>query len=311
MSQVYRIKAQEIDSFHDVQEMSIAQFLEYMDDKYECINFETAEEQAELVAENYLYLGIPLITSRGFEFTCEDEPFFSVRVNTPATTKDWQTAWAFIKSLSAKVDGKIFNEDDEEVKDLSEINYKADIRYGIHCIKQSMLEQDNDSYVLVATDRDFYLSKEMIKKNWESEDQVQVFDEALAKLFHSSAYVAQQQFYQAKDKTTGEAQEGLLGVYTFGTGYDIILPLEPKVRYVNSSLEEEYGKVNEWQLALMLDDESLEQLDYAEAIKKVKDYRQLDANQIEISAKTDEELREIFGLKKLSFWEKVKHKVHR
>ncbi len=310
MSQVYRIKAKDEDLLHDVQEMSIAQFLEYMDDEYECVNFETAEEQAELVGENYLYLGTPLVTSRGFEFTCEDEPYFSVRVNTPATTKDWETALDFIKKLSAKVQGQIFNEEDEEVKDLSEINYKADIRYGIKSIKHAMLDEDNDSFILVATDRDFHMSKAMIKEIWNSENQVQAFDEALAKLFHSDAYVAKQQFYQATNKSTGEA-EGLLGLYTIGTGYDIILPLEPKVRYHNSSLEEEYGKVTEWQLAVMLDDESIEQLSYEEAIKMVKDFRQLDANQIEISAKTDEELREIFGLNKLSFWEKIKHKVYR
>ncbi len=310
MSQVFRIKPQEEERLHDVQEMSIAQFLEYMNDEYECSNFETAEEQAELVGENYLYLGIPLVTSRGFEFTCEDEPFFSIRVNTPATSKDWETALIFIQSLATKVEGVIFNEEDELVQDLTEFNYKADIRFGIQCLKHSMLDENNDSQVLIATDRDFYLSKEMIRDIWNSEDQVQAFDDALARLFHSSAYVAKQQFYQRNNPKTGEP-EGIFGIYTIGTGYDIILPLEPKVRYANSSLEEEYGKIEEWRLAIMLDDESLEQLDYEEAIKMVKDYRQLDANQIEISAKTDEELREIFSLKKLSFWEKIKHKVYR
>ncbi len=310
MSQVFRIKPQEVDSLHDVQEMSVAQFFEYMDDRYECVNYETSEEQAELVGEHYLYLGVPLVTSRGFEFTCEEEPFFSVRVNTPATSKDWETALAFVAQLAQKVNGTIFNEDNDEVQDLSKINYKADIRSGIKAIKNLMLDEGQDSYMLVATDRDFYLSKEMILEIWDSEDVVQAFDNALAQLFHSPAYVAKQQFYRANDKVTAQA-EGLLAVYTIGTGYDVILPIVPSVRFVHSHLEEEYGKVQAWTLAVMLDDGSVEQLDYEDAIKMVKDYRQLDANQIEISAKTDEELREIFALKKLGFWEKMKQKVKR
>ncbi len=308
MSQVFKIKPQTEESLHDIQEMSIAQLLEYMNDEYECNNYESAEEQAELVGENYLYLGIPLVTSRGFEFTCEDEPFFSVRVNTPATTKDWETAFAFIAKLSLKVKGQIFNEDDEEIKDLAEINYKADIRSGIKHIKHLILDEGHDSFVLVATDRDFYFSEEIIREIWTSENQVQAFDDALAKLFHSQAYVAKQQFYQKSNEHTGEA-EGILGVYTIGTGYDIILPLVPQLRFNNSNFEEEFGKIKEWQLVVMLDDESFEQLDYKGAIKMVKEYRQLDANQIEISAKTDEELREVFGLKKLGFWEKMKQKI--
>ncbi len=308
MSQVFRIKPQEEENLHDVQELNIAQFLEYMDDEYECVNYESAEEQAELVGDNYLYLGIPQVTSRGFEFTCEDEPYFSVRVNTPATTKDWETAWDFIVRLSQKVKGQIFDEEDEVLTDLSEINYKADIRLGIKHLKHLMLDEGHDSFVLVATDRDFHFSKEMMTEIWGSEDQVQAFDNALAKLFHSSAYVAKQQFYQKSNEETGEA-EGILGVYTIGSGYDIILPLVPQLRFNNSNLEEEFGKIKEWQLVVMLDDESFEQLNYEEAIKRVKDYRQLDGNQIEISAKTDEELREIFGLKKLGFWEKIKQKA--
>lgn len=285
MSVIFRV---ETDKLNEIKNMSVSDFLEFMENKYESLIEE--EEFFENKIENViLALGYFEYSSRGFEFYIE-ENHIEVRINTPATSKDWNMCLVFIKELKEKTNAKLFTEDDEEFKNVEEINYEQDILYGINAIKNRLEEDDLKSMKLIGTDRSIEISREMINDILNSDDVIEAFDETLEKVFHSGAYFSKQLLYKIDDE--------IVGVYTIGDGYDVVIPLVPSLDFKNQHVEEEYGKVTKWSLSIVFQDEDEEivELDYLENISKIKEYKKLDNNQIEISAKTKEELKEIFGL---------------
>ncbi len=285
MSVVFRV---ETDKLNEIKNMTVTEFLEFMENKYESLIDE--EEFFEEKIENItLFLGYFGYSSRGFEFYIE-ENHFEVRINTPASSKDWNMCLVFMKEFKEKTNARLFTEDDEEFENVEEIDYEPDILFGINSIKENLEKNDYKSTTLLSVGRSIKVSQEMINEVANSENVIEAFDEMLEKVFYSEAYFAKQQFYKINDE--------IVGVYTIGDGYDVVIPLVPSVDFDNQYIEEEHGKVNKWLLTIYFDDENEEmvELDYLENISKVTGYTKLDNNQIEISSKTKEELKEMFGL---------------
>ncbi|MBS9776289.1 MAG: DUF4299 family protein [Fusobacterium sp.] len=286
MSLVFKVVPKENKKIEEIKNLSVNEFLEFMGDNYDFL-YDDEEFLKEKIGNNVLLLGKKLVSSRGLEFYLNEE-CFEVRASVPSTTKDWGVISEFLKDFLNKIDGKLIDEDDE-ILTVEDINCEEKVLRGIELLESYNLKEEESVGLLGVNGITMSISKKMLDEIIESENKVKTFDEMVEKVFHSPAYFARQQFLKIKDK--------LVGYYSFGCDYDIVLPLTPVLSYENMKIEEEHGKISNWLLMIFLGGEEIIQLNYQEAIKKIKDYKKLDDNQIEISAKTKEELKEIFEIK--------------
>ncbi|WP_156285869.1 DUF4299 family protein [Oceanivirga salmonicida] len=275
---------------NEIKKMSVKNFLEMFDNKYESIIDDEEFLNGIIGENNYISLGCFAYTSRAFDFCCHKD-YFEIYINTPSTTKDWKLLLEFLEDMLIKTNGILINENEEKIK-ISDIDYKKDIMAGIEAVYNHFNEKESDKMMLIGPDRSIEISKEMITKVMQSNDIIAEFDKMLEKVFYSTAYFAKQKFYKKDDK--------IIGVYTIGDGYDVVIPLKPSVNYQNLGIEKEHGKISRWVLTVVFfenkekgEKQEIFELDYLENISKLKGYKELDANQIELSAKTKDELREM------------------
>lgn len=284
MSLVFKIKPKKNQNVKEIEELTVNEFLEHMGNNYDFL-YKDKEFLKEKVLKNILVLGVEFITSRGFEFSCEED-YFEVRINTPATSNDWRIFIEFIEDLQNKTNGILINESNKTIK-AENIDYEKDILSGIEIVKNHVNQYE--TITLLGSDKAITISKEMVNRILDSENKIKAFDEMMEKVFHSSSYFARQQFFKLNNE--------LVGVYTLSYNYDIVLPLIPTINYENIGIEKEDGKISRWVLAIVLENEKVVEFDYTEGIKKIKNFNKIDNNQIEISSKTVEELKEIFNIK--------------
>ncbi len=277
-------------SLGKIQDMTLKEFINYLDEEflYPKEEEDVPEFYQEKIRNKDIDLSVPNITSRCFGFKIEDE-MMEIYINTPSTTGDWKMCCRFMHKMKNELNASIFDEDENEIS-VNEIDYNSDIKSGIKAVKGIFKEDAYGNITLEsASDRYIEISEQMIDEVLNSDDIISTFDNMMEKVFHSSAYFAKQMVYKIDDKLTG--------VYVIGEDYDVVIPKKPSLTFGNSHIKEEYGDIAQWLLYVSFSDENEEslELDYLENIVKIKDYKQLDANQIEISAKSINELKAMFG----------------
>ncbi len=277
-------------SLGKIQEMTLKEFINYLDEDfiYPKDEEDIPEFYQEKIGNKDIDLSVPNITSRCFGFKIEDN-IMEIYINTPSTTGDWKMCCSFMDKMKNELNATIFDEDENEIS-VNEIDYNSDIISGIKAVKGIFKEDAYGNITLEsASDRYIEISEQMIDEVLNSDDMISTFDNMLEKVFHSSAYFAKQMVYKIDDKLTG--------VYVIGDDYDVVIPKKPSLTFENLHIKEEYGEIAQWLLYVSFSNENEEslELDYLENIIKIKDYKQLDANQIEISAKSINELKAMFG----------------
>ena len=171
MSQTFKIIPKEKRARKEVERLSVSQFVAYLDGEFDYLtdlvyrggtDMSDEAELAQLITEGNFAFGKEFVTSRAFILIC-DKKSLNVRINTPATTKDWQTALAFIKMLAMKTDAIVITEAGTELSlsALESYDYKPDILAGIKNLQEA--KGDDIQQIVGPCDRIIYLDVNAIK----------------------------------------------------------------------------------------------------------------------------------------------------
>ncbi len=289
MSKIFMLRPKKRKELKTIKKMKIGDFLSYMDDGYDFNVYYDEDFLSNKIEDNVLLIGRETISARGFEFSCEDK-YFEMRINTPATSGDWKTLINFIQDLAEKTNSTIQNEDEEylSIDEIQNFDYEPDILLGISMIKEHLGE--SESLHLPTGDAQVIVDEEMFQTVIDAENKIEAFDKMIEEVIFNPAYFAKQQFFMKNDT------EELIGYYVLSHDLDTILPTpKPSLTYDNLWIEKEYGTVSQWLLAIVFDDDStIKSFDYAEALEKLKPWNKIDSGQIEVSAKTGEDLAKLF-----------------
>jgi hypothetical protein len=242
-------------------------------------------------------------SARGFEISYDkNTKFYQIRLYTPCSIGDWETAFDFIENLSCFLENNnIIDEDGAEytLQNIRTYPYIENIEFGIKTLTDHFDETQMEIYKVFGIYRPVAFNKKMIEDMNNSENPAKLFSDIITNIQYIDAYTANQNFYKNDN-------EEIFGVYTLTESVRTILPFKPSVEYENSDIVKNED-IKFWRLVLVIingnpDDENsyemLGEIDYTKFIENLsKDkYSFIDGEYIVIEPLTKEEINKIFKL---------------
>lgn len=242
-------------------------------------------------------------SARGFEISYDkNTKFYQIRLYTPCSIGDWETAFDFIEKLGCFLENNnIIDEDGTEytLQNIRTYPYIENIEFGIKTLTDHFDETQMEIYKVFGIYRPVAFNKKMIEDMNNSENPAKLFSDIITNIQYIDAYTANQNFYKNDN-------EEIFGVYTLTESVRTILPFKPSVEYENSDIVKNED-VKFWRLVLVIingnpDDENsyemLGEIDYTKFIENLpKDrYSFIDGEYIVIEPLTKEEIDKIFKL---------------
>ena len=242
-------------------------------------------------------------SARGFEISYDkNTKFYQIRLYTPCSIGDWETAFDFIEKLGCFLENNnIIDEDGTEytLESIRTYPYIENIEFGIKTLTDHFDETQMEIYKVFGIYRPVAFNKKMIEDMNNSENPTKLFSDIITSIQYIDAYTANQNFYKNDN-------EEIFGVYTLTESVRTILPFKPSVEYENSDIVKNED-VKFWRLVLVIingnpDDENsyemLGEVDYTKFIENLpKDkYSFIDGEYIVIEPLTKEEIDKIFKL---------------
>lgn len=242
-------------------------------------------------------------SARGFEISYDkNTKFYQIRLYTPCSIGDWETAFDFIEKLGCFLENNnIIDEDGTEytLQNIRTYPYIENIEFGIKTLTDHFDETQMEIYKVFGIYRPVAFNKKMIEDMNNSENPAKLFSDIITNIQYIDAYTANQNFYKNDN-------EEIFGVYTLTESVRTILPFKPSVEYENSDIVKNED-VKFWRLVLVIingnpDDENsyemLGEVDYTKFIENLpKDkYSFIDGEYIVIEPLTKEEIDKIFKL---------------
>ena len=242
-------------------------------------------------------------SARGFEISYDkNTKFYQIRLYTPCSIGDWETAFDFIEKLGCFLENNnIVDEDGTEytLESIRTYPYIENIEFGIKTLTDHFDETQMEIYKVFGIYRPVAFNKKMIEDMNNSENPTKLFSDIITSIQYIDAYTANQNFYKNDN-------EEIFGVYTLTESVRTILPFKPSVEYENSDIVKNED-VKFWRLVLVIingnpDDENsyemLGEIDYTKFIENLpKDrYSFIDGEYIVIEPLTKEEIDKIFKL---------------
>lgn len=242
-------------------------------------------------------------SARGFEISYDkNTKFYQIRLYTPCSIGDWETAFNFIEKLGCFLENNnIIDEDGTEytLQNIRTYPYIENIEFGIKTLTDHFDETQMEIYKVFGIYRPVAFNKKMIEDMNNSENPTKLFSDIITSIQYIDAYTANQNFYKNDN-------EEIFGVYTLTETVRTILPFKPSVEYENSDIVKNED-VKFWRLVLVIingnpDDENsyemLGEIDYTKFIENLpKDrYSFIDGEYIVIEPLTKEEIDKIFKL---------------
>ena len=242
-------------------------------------------------------------SARGFEISYDkNTKFYQIRLYTPCSIEDWETAFDFIEKLGCFLENNnIIDEDGTEytLQNIRTYPYIENIEFGIKTLTDHFDETQMEIYKVFGIYRPVAFNKKMIEDMNNSENPTKLFSDIITSIQYIDAYTANQNFYKNDN-------EEIFGVYTLTESVRTILPFKPSVEYENSDIVKNED-IKFWRLVLVIingnpDDENsyemLGEVDYTKFIENLpKDkYSFIDGEYIVIEPLTKEEINKIFKL---------------
>lgn len=242
-------------------------------------------------------------SARGFEISYDkNTKFYQIRLYTPCSIGDWETAFDFIEKLGCFLENNNIIDEDGEKYTLESIRtypYIENIEFGIKTLTDHFDETQMEIYKVFGIYRPVAFNKKMIEDMNNSENPAKLFSDIITNIQYIDAYTANQNFYKNDN-------EEIFGVYTLTESVRTILPFKPSVEYENSDIVKNED-IKFWRLVLVIingnpDDENsyemLGEIDYTKFIENLpKDkYSFIDGEYIVIEPLTKEEIDKIFKL---------------
>lgn len=269
---------------------------------------ESAEHIEEFLSEELgnfdcILVGEEEKSARGFEISYDkNTKFYQIRLYTPCSIGDWETAFDFIEKLGCFLENNnIIDEDGTEytLESIRTYPYIENIEFGIKTLTDHFDETQMEIYKVFGIYRPVAFNKKMIEDMNNSENPTKLFSDIITSIQYIDAYTANQNFYKNDN-------EEIFGVYTLTESVRTILPFKPSVEYENSDIVKNED-VKFWRLVLVIingnpDDENsyemLGEIDYTKFIENLpKDrYSFIDGEYIVIEPLTKEEIDKIFKL---------------
>ncbi len=269
---------------------------------------ESAEQIEEFLSEELgnfdcILVGEEEKSARGFEISYDkNTKFYQIRLYTPCSIGDWETAFDFIEKLGCFLENNnIIDEDGTEytLESIRTYPYIENIEFGIKTLTDHFDETQMEIYKVFGIYRPVAFNKKMIEDMNNSENPTKLFSDIITSIQYIDAYTANQNFYKNDN-------EEIFGVYTLTESVRTILPFKPSVEYENSDIVKNED-VKFWRLVLVIingnpDDENsyemLGEIDYTKFIENLpKDrYSFIDGEYIVIEPLTKEEIDKIFKL---------------
>ena len=268
----------------------------------------SAEQIEEFLSEELgnfdcILVGEEEKSARGFEISYDkNTKFYQIRLYTPCSIGDWETAFDFIEKLGCFLENNnIIDEDGTEytLQNIRTYPYIENIEFGIKTLTDHFDETQMEIYKVFGIYRPVAFNKKMIEDMNNSENPTKLFSDIITSIQYIDAYTANQNFYKNDN-------EEIFGVYTLTESVRTILPFKPSVEYENSDIVKNED-VKFWRLVLVIingnpDDENsyemLGEIDYTKFIENLpKDrYSFIDGEYIVIEPLTKEEIDKIFKL---------------
>ena len=269
---------------------------------------ENAEQIEEFLSEELgnfdcILVGEEEKSARGFEISYDkNTKFYQIRLYTPCSIGDWETAFNFIEKLGCFLENNnIIDEDGTEytLESIRTYPYIENIEFGIKTLTDHFDETQMEIYKVFGIYRPVAFNKKMIEDMNNSENPTKLFSDIITSIQYIDAYTANQNFYKNDN-------EEIFGVYTLTESVRTILPFKPSVEYENSDIVKNED-IKFWRLVLVIingnpDDENsyemLGEIDYTKFIENLpKDkYSFIDGEYIVIEPLTKEEINKIFKL---------------
>ena len=242
-------------------------------------------------------------SARGFEISYDkNTKFYQIRLYTPCSIGDWETAFDFIEKLGCFLENNNIIDEDGAKYTLESIRtypYIENIEFGIKTLTDHFDETQMEIYKVFGIYRPVAFNKKMIEDMNNSENPAKLFSDIITNIQYIDAYTANQNFYKNDN-------EEIFGVYTLTESVRTILPFKPSVEYENSDIVKNED-IKFWRLVLVIingnpDDENsyemLGEIDYTKFIENLpKDkYSFIDGEYIVIEPLTKEEIDKIFKL---------------
>ena len=242
-------------------------------------------------------------SARGFEISYDkNTKFYQIRLYTPCSIGDWETAFDFIEKLGCFLENNNIIDEDGAKYTLESIRtypYIENIEFGIKTLTDHFDETQMKIYKVFGIYRPVAFNKKMIEDMNNSENSTKLFSDIITSIQYIDAYTANQNFYKNDN-------EEIFGVYTLTESVRTILPFKPSVEYENSDIVKNED-IKFWRLVLVIingnpDDENsyemLGEVDYTKFIENLpKDkYSFIDGEYIVIEPLTKEEINKIFKL---------------
>lgn len=242
-------------------------------------------------------------SARGFEISYDkNTKFYQIRLYTPCSIGDWETAFDFIEKLGCFLENNNIIDEDGAKYTLESIRtypYIENIEFGIKTLTDHFDETQMKIYKVFGIYRPVAFNKKMIEDMNNSENSTKLFSDIITSIQYIDAYTANQNFYKNDN-------EEIFGVYTLTESVRTILPYKPSVEYENSDIVKNED-IKFWRLVLVIingnpDDENsyemLGEVDYTKFIENLpKDkYSFIDGEYIVIEPLTKEEINKIFKL---------------
>ena len=269
---------------------------------------ESAEQIEEFLSEELgnfdcILVGEEEKSARGFEISYDkNTKFYQIRLYTPCSIGDWETAFDFIEKLGCFLENNNIIDEDGAKYTLESIRtypYIENIEFGIKTLTDHFDETQMEIYKVFGIYRPVAFNKKMIEDMNNSENPTKLFSDIITSIQYIDAYTANQNFYKNDN-------EEIFGVYTLTESVRTILPYKPSVEYENSDIVKNED-IKFWRLVLVIingnpDDENsyemLGEVDYTKFIENLpKDkYSFIDGEYIVIEPLTKEEIDKIFKL---------------
>ena len=239
-------------------------------------------------------------SARGFEISYNGETkYYQVRLYTPCSIGDWETAFDFIKKLGEySKNDKIIDEEGNEypLENIHSYPYEKNIEYGIQSLNKNF-ENNISSFNIFGIYRPVAFNKKMVDEVLTNENPVKKFSEIITDIQYIDAFSANQRFYNIENE--------ICGIYTLTESVRTILPFKPVVEFQNMEIVKNED-VKKWRIILVVingnpDDENsyemIGNIDYFQFIENLpKDkYSFIDGEYIVVEPLSQEEIRKLLS----------------
>ena len=180
-------------------------------------------------------------SGRGFEVAYDSKTKqYDVRVFTPSTLSDWDSALLFIKNLGQHLGSQVV--DEEEVTyapEAIDYDYRNDIAFGLQHY------QENSGFIFGCY-RPLCIDGAVREALLAAEDKVQFFSDWVVEQQNLDAFVATPMFYQDRKS------KAIYGAYAITEGVPTVLPYEypPFIDPTRWDIKEE--DIDKWELTMVV-----------------------------------------------------------